>query len=77
MEQWLFKAVSASRDMRRTRWRRSNCCKIQNLMMSTINDGANVVKYLFRPSVVLIKGKDEIDSLFLQKGDFAHILALH
>ena len=46
-------------------------------MMSTINDGANVVKYLFRPSVVLIKGKDEIDYLFLQKGDFAHILALH
>ena len=72
MELGLFKAVSASRDMRRTRWRRSNCCKIQ--MMSTIND---VLKYLFRPSVVLIKGKDEIDSLFLQKGDFAHILALH
>ena len=46
-------------------------------MIYTIDDGANVVKYLFRPSVVLIKGKDEIDSLFLQKGDFAHILALH
>ena len=46
-------------------------------MTSTISDGANVVKYLFRPSVVLIKGKDEIDYLFLQKGDFAHILALH
>ena len=39
-------------------------------MMSTINDGANVVKYLFRPSVVLIKGKDEIDSLFFAKRRF-------